>query len=123
MALLGFLILVFVVLVVLVALFRGGDTVRIDVNAFTIESTVGQVFAAGALTLLLLVIGIWMMRRGLQRSRARRAEMQGLKKRAAAGDQAVKREEQSRAQSEQRSTDTAPDDGPDSAFDSTPRDR
>jgi len=130
MALLGFLILVFVALTVLVAVFRGGDTVRIDVNAFTIESTVGQVFAAGALTLLLLAVGVWMMRTGLRRSRARRAEVQGLKKRAAAGDQAVKRE-QSRAQTESGSADESTGsgpgkrsaDGPDSAFDSSPRER
>jgi len=127
MALLGFLILVFVALVVLVAVFRGGDTVRVDVNAFTIESTAGQVFAAGALTVLLLVVGIWLLRRGLRRSQARRAEMRGLKKRAAAGDEAVKRAEQSQPAAEERPAGDAShgssDDGPDAAFDSSPRER
>jgi hypothetical protein len=118
MALLGFLILVFVALVALIALFRGTDTVRIDVNAFTIESTAGQVFAAGALSVALVVLGVWLLRRGVRKSRARRSEMQGLRKRAAAGDKAVEREE-----SQHTEPGDGRDDGPDQAYESTPRDR
>ena len=50
--------------------FRGGDSVRIDLEWFTVNTNAWAVFAAGALTLLMLVLGFWLLVAGLKRSRA-----------------------------------------------------
>lgn len=116
MALLGFLILVGVVLVITAVVFRGGDSVRIDLEWFTINADAWAVFAAGAITLVLLLIGLWLLRSGLKRSRRRRAEMRTLRERADANDAARQRAQPTEATNRPTTTD-----GPDDHFDSTPR--
>ena len=97
MALLGLLILVGVVLVISAIVFRGGDSVRLDLEWFTINTDAWAVFAAGAVTLLLLVLGLWLLTAGVKRSRRRRAEMRNLRQRADAGDAAKQRDSEADA--------------------------
>ena len=81
---LGLLILLLVAVVVLIVLVRGGGPASIDLNTFEIETTVMWVFLAGALTLLLTVLGLVLLTRGLKKMRRRRSEMRELRSRAAA---------------------------------------
>jgi len=124
MALLGFLILVGVTLAITAVVFRGGDSVRIDLEWFTINTNAWAVFAAGALTLLMLVLGFWLLVTGLKRSRQRRSEVKNLRKRADANQAAGSG---GAAQATASSDDTSPShrsgDGPDDHFDSAPRER
>jgi uncharacterized protein HemY len=125
MALLGLLILVAVALAISAVVFRGGDSVRIDLEWFTINTNAWAVFAAGALTLLMLVLGLWLLTTGVKRSRHRRAEVRNLRKRADANEEAARRASETStpaapqtAEAQHRSTD-----GPDDHFDSAPRER
>lgn len=119
MALLGFLILVAVALIISAIVLRGSDSVRIDLEWFTVNTDAWAVFAAGAVTVLMLGIGCWLLAAGLKRSRKRRAEMRALRDRADAKENA--------AAQPAAGTDTAATPGsaksPDDHFDSTPRER
>jgi ABC-type nickel/cobalt efflux system permease component RcnA len=125
MIILGLLILLGVAAVTVVALVRGGADVSIDVGSFTVNTDAAGMFIAGAVSLLLAVVGLWLLNRGMKRSRRRRREMHELRDRAARND-AASRREQPAARSETgpdhttaagRSTDA------DDHFDTTPRER
>lgn len=124
MAVLGLLILIAVAIAVIAAVLRGGDSVRIDLDWFTIKTDAGVVFAAGAVTLLLFFIGLALLRRGLRKSRQRRAEAKELRKRAETAEEEARREREAHAAAAD-STDAQhrAADGSDDHFDSTPRDR
>jgi len=125
MALLGFLILVGVALTISAVVFRGGDSVRIDLEWFTVNTNAWAVFAAGALTLLMLILGFWLLVTGMKRSRQRRAEVKSLRKRADANDETATKTRQGSATAG-AGPETKPQhaaDGPDGHFDSAPRER
>jgi uncharacterized membrane protein len=123
MAVLGLLLLVVVVLAVIAALFRGGDSVHVDLEWFSIRTDASVVFFSGAAATLLFVLGAWLVLGGLKRSRRRRAELKALRQRAEAS-------EKSRAQvaAEHPASTSTPEktrelrNGPDEHFDSAPRD-
>ena len=131
MIVLGLLILIGVAAVVVAAAVRGDDPARVDLGSFTIKTDVSGIFAAGALTLLLAVIGLWLLSKGLKRARNRRSEMRALKDRAAKNEEAARRE---RATSAEASGETGPADeggrdakhaadGNDEHLDPAPRER
>jgi hypothetical protein len=135
MVILGVLILLVFAGIVIATVARGDDPTLIDLDWFVLRSTVAGVFLAGALTLLLALVGVLVLLAGLRRSRRRRADIKDLRDRAAANAAAA---EQVRALEAERSGASsgehassrrrAPDGrrepgGADESFDSAPRDR
>jgi hypothetical protein len=131
MIVLGLLILIGVAAVVVAAVVRGDDPARVDLGSFTIKTDLAGIFAAGALTLLLAVIGLWLLSKGLKRARQRRSEMRALKDRATKSEEAARRERAASPGSstsskvaDRDSRDTRRStDGNDDHFDTTPRER
>ncbi len=80
----GVLILVVVAVVSVAAFLRGGATVHIDLHWFTVKTTVGMVFLAGAVALALVVLALSLIWEGLKRARRRRKETKDLRQRVAA---------------------------------------
>ena len=135
MVIVGLLILLVVAAIVIATIARGGDPTSIDLGAFVIRTNFTGVFVAGALTLLLGVLGVMVLLSGLRRSRRRRAEMHELRDRAGAKNTAPASARDSSADETSRSTrasqgspsvrPSAPHQGPrdaDESFDSAPRD-
>jgi hypothetical protein len=135
MVILGVLILLVFAGIVIATVARGDDPTLIDLDWFVLRSTVAGVFLAGALTLLLALVGVLVLLAGLRRSRRRRADIKDLRDRAAANAAAA---EQVRALEAERSGASsgehassrrrAPDGrrepgGADESSDSAPRDR
>lgn len=135
MVILGVLILLVFAGIVIATVARGDDPTLIDLDWFVLRSTVAGVFLAGALTLLLALVGVLVLLAGLRRSRRRRADIKDLRDRAAANAAAA---EQVRALEAERSGASsgehassrrrAPDGrrepgGADESFDSAPQDR
>jgi hypothetical protein len=90
-AVLGVLILLVFAVIVIATIARGDDPTQIDLGWFILRSNVAGVFLAGALTLLLGVIGLLVLLSGLRRSRRRRADIRDLRDRAAANEAAAER--------------------------------
>ena len=92
MTVLGLLILVAAAAVTVGAIARGGADVSLDFGSFTVNTDAAGMFLTGAATLLVAVVGLWMLRGGVARSRQRRKEMRELRDRAARNEAAAKRE-------------------------------
>ncbi len=97
MIVLGLLILVAAVAVTVGAIARGGADVSLDFGSFTVNTDAAGMFLTGAATLLVAVIGLWLLRGGLARSRQRRQEMRELRDRAARNESAARREREAAA--------------------------
>lgn len=135
MVILGVLILLVFAGIVIATVARGDDPTLIDLDWFVLRSTVAGVFLAGALTLLLALVGVLVLLAGLRRSRRRRADIKDLRDRAAANAaaaeqvRALEAERSGASSGEQASSRRrAPDGrrepgGSDESFDSAPRDR
>jgi hypothetical protein len=74
-------------LLILLALVVGGailadatEAETIEVFGVSVDTTGAGVFVAGAVTMLSLLIGLWMVRLAMARSRRRRAEVKSLKR-------------------------------------------
>jgi hypothetical protein len=123
---LGVLILVVVAAASLGVFFRGGETIHIDLHWFTIKTTAGIVFLAGAIALALAVFALSLIWEGLKRSRRRRKETKELRHRAAANEQsgaAATGQTPSGSPGGAAPTAVPRSTGPDDHFDSAPRDR
>jgi hypothetical protein len=83
---LGILVLVIVGLASLAVVIRGGYPVRIDVHWFTVKTSVGVVFLAGAVALALVVFGLSLLYEGVKRGHRRRKETKDLRKRVQASE-------------------------------------
>ena len=139
MIVLGLLVLVAVVAVAVVAVARGGDPVTFKVGSLSLETDGTGMFLAGAGALLLTVLGVWLLKKGLVRSRHRRQEMRELRDRASRNEEAARREQAAAAAQGETGDQSRPapttqqtrvDDtgrhvetGTDEHFDSTPRER
>ncbi len=134
MVILGVLILLVFAGIVIATVARGDDPTLIDLDWFVLRSTVAGVFLAGALTLLLALVGVLVLLAGLRRSRRRRADIKDLRDRAAANAAAAERVRALEAErsgassgastvSRRRSPDSRREQsGADESFDSAPRD-
>ena len=98
MIVLGLLVLVAVVAVAVVAIARGSDPVTFKVGSLSFETDGTGMFLAGAGALLLTVLGVWLLKKGLARSRHRRQEMRELRDRASRNEEAARREQAAAAQ-------------------------
>jgi hypothetical protein len=113
MVVLGVLLLAAVVVVVLAMVTRGGTAAPLDLHWFTVHTSVLGVFVTGVVTVLVALIGAWLLRKGLARARRRRSELRTLRRRAAT---------QSTATPGSRSAERGGSHSADDHFDSTPRD-
>ncbi len=132
MIVLGLLVLLAVAAIAVIAIARGGDPVSFKIGSYTVDTDGTGMFLAGAGALLLAMVGLWLLRRGLHRSRERRHEMKELRDRAAHNETSTRR---GRGAEGTRSVDdsTAPTStdvdesgrhvDSDDHFDSTPRER
>jgi hypothetical protein len=90
MVVLGLLLVVIALLAVIIVVLEGGDPAQIDLQWFTTRTDMRGIFAAGALTVLLAVLGLSLLINGLKRSRRKRAEVKELEQRAARREPAVR---------------------------------
>jgi hypothetical protein len=86
MVIFGLVLLLLAVLIVIAVVAHGGDPASLDLQLFTIKTSVTGVFVAGAITLLLAVLGLALVLGGLRHDRRRRGEIKELKKRAGRRD-------------------------------------
>ena len=125
MLVLGILLLILVALVCLAAVVRGGDSVTVDLEFFSLRMDAVAVFIVGAATLLALLLGLWLVSSGLKRNRRRKQEVKALRKRAETSEEIARRERSAAAggASAAPSSSTGSADGPDEHFDTAPRER
>lgn len=90
MVILGLLLVVLAIVVVVAVVLNGNDPAQIDMQWFTFKTDVTGIFAAGALTLLVGVVGLSLLVSGLKRARRKRAEVNALKARAASREPAAR---------------------------------
>lgn len=86
MVIFGLLLLLFAVLIVIAAVAHGGDPASLDLQLFTIKTNVTGVFVAGAVTLLLAVLGLALVLWGVRSDRRHRGQIKELRKRASRRD-------------------------------------
>jgi membrane protein implicated in regulation of membrane protease activity len=79
---LGLILVVAAVAVTVAVVQTGGDPVQVHAIWFSVHTNGAVLFVAGAASLLLLVLGLWVLRVGLRRTRRRRREMKELRQRA-----------------------------------------
>jgi hypothetical protein len=79
----GLLLLLIAVLVAIAAIAKGGDPAQLNLQLFTVKTNLTGVYVAGGLTLLVGVLGLWLMLAGFKQARRRRGQMKEVKKQAA----------------------------------------
>jgi hypothetical protein len=79
---LGVVLVVAAVAVAVAVLQTGGDPVRVHAAWFSVHTNGAALFISGAVCLLLLGLGFWVMWVGLRRARKHHREMKELRKRA-----------------------------------------
>lgn len=82
MVIFGLVLLLLVALLVIAVVANGGDPASLDLQLFTIGTNVTGVFVAGAVTLLLGVLGLWLVAKGVKHDRSRRSQIKDLRKQA-----------------------------------------
>jgi hypothetical protein len=82
MIVLGLILLVGAVVVAVSVISAGGDPVHLHLHWFTIRTNGGAVFVVGAATLAVALLGFWILRAGMRRTRRRRREIKELRQRA-----------------------------------------
>lgn len=90
MVIVGLLLVVLAIVVVVAVVLNGNDPAQIDMQWFTFKTDVTGIFATGALTLLVGVVGLSLLVSGLKRARRKRAEVNALKARAASREPAAR---------------------------------
>lgn len=128
MIILGLLLLLVVAVIVIATVARGDDPTAIDLEWFVLRSNVTGVFIAGALTLLVGVLGVMLVLAGLRHRRRRRAEIKALRDRASHSEETARRATSSEANPARANgpAPTAPErqgGDADDSFDRAPRDR
>ncbi len=126
MAILGLILLVVAAGAIIGVFANGGTDTRLDLGLFHLDTTVAGVFIAGAATLLIAVLGLWLLKAGLARTRRRRQEVKALRNQAA-NQRVASRDAPSTGTPPQPGgaapTERRPGDDPDQHFDSAPRER
>jgi hypothetical protein len=80
MLLIGLLLILLAVIVGSAILIDATEAQTIEVFGISVSTTGAGVFVAGAVTMLALLVGVWMARLAMARSRRRRAEVKNLKR-------------------------------------------
>jgi uncharacterized membrane protein YciS (DUF1049 family) len=87
MILLGLILVILAAALIAAAVVNGNDPAVLDFSAFKIHTTVAGTVAAGAATVLALVVGAWFLRAGIARRRRRRREVKALRKQVDVSEQ------------------------------------
>src|SRR4051794_27083817 len=83
------------------AVFDGGEKASVELLGTTVDTTVAGVFFTGAATMLLLLLGVWLVTASMGRARRKRAERKDAKRRQRDSVQALEEERaQLRAENE-----------------------
>src|SRR3954449_12527017 len=86
------------------AVFDGGEKASVELLGTTVDTTVAGVFFTGAATMLLLLLGVWLVTASMGRARRKRAERKDAKRRQRDSVQALEEERaQLRAENERLS--------------------
>lgn len=81
MLLLGLLLLVAAAALMVGAVYDGADPTTVEVLGRSLHTTVAGVFFTGAATMLVFLLGVWMLRASMGRVRRRRAERKEIRNR------------------------------------------
>lgn len=92
MIVLGLILIIVAAAAMIVAVIAGGDTVTLSAFDVDLDSPIWGVFAAGVATGLLLMLGILAIVAGVNRSRARREEIEYLREQVARHERKTGRE-------------------------------
>lgn len=84
MIVVGLLLILIVAVVAVVLLTTGNDTVSFSLLGADIDTTARNLYLTGAVSLLIAVVGLWLVRKGLHRQRVLRKENRTLRKEAKA---------------------------------------
>jgi uncharacterized membrane protein YciS (DUF1049 family) len=87
MILLGLVLVILAAALIAAAVVNGNDPAVLDFSAFKIHTTVAGTVAAGAATVLALVVGAWFLRVGIAHRRRRRREVKALRKQVDVSEQ------------------------------------
>jgi ABC-type nickel/cobalt efflux system permease component RcnA len=81
MLILGLLLVLVAAAAAVGAVYDGGDPATVELLGRSSDTTVAGVFFAGAATMLVFLLGVWLITSGLSRSRRKRLERKETKKR------------------------------------------
>ena len=81
MLVLGLLLIAGATAVTVGALFDGGESATVEILGRSIETTIAGVFAVGAATMLVFLVGVWALMASMGRARRKRAERKEAKAR------------------------------------------
>lgn len=84
----GLLMLAIAILVAVVVIVAGTQTVLLDLHWFTVRTEVSVILVVGLVCMLAAVLGLWLAIRGSRRARRRRGEMAALRERAERSERA-----------------------------------
>ena len=115
MVIIGLLLIALVVVFAALVLTGSNPSLRLDLHVFKVDTSLTGVYLSGIATLVLGVIGLWLLRSGLRRSRKRRPEVKQLRRTVRTSERT------SSDPTSQRGAVPPPDDTNDH-FDSAPRD-
>jgi uncharacterized protein HemY len=115
MVIIGLLLIALAVVFAASVLTGSNPSLRLDLHAFKVDTSLTGVYLSGIATLVVAAIGLWLLRSGLRKSRKRRSEVKQLRRTARASERT------SPDATGQRTTVLPPDDTNDH-FDPAPRD-
>jgi ABC-type nickel/cobalt efflux system permease component RcnA len=81
MLIIGLVLILAAALVGFGAVYDGGEAATVEVFGVSVDTTVGGVFLAGAATMLVLLLGLWLLTSSMGRARRKRAERKEIKRR------------------------------------------
>ncbi len=92
MLVLGLLLILGAAVITVGAIFDGGESASVVILGQTINTTAAGVFVAGLVTMLVFLIGVWLIYASLGRARRRRGERKEAKRREVESVTALKEE-------------------------------
>jgi hypothetical protein len=78
---LGLLLIIGAIALTVGAVYDGGDPATVEILGQTLSTTVAGVFFTGAATMLLFLVGVWLLTASMGRARRKRAERKQVKAR------------------------------------------
>jgi membrane protein implicated in regulation of membrane protease activity len=92
MLVLGLLLIILTIALTAGAVYDGGDEATVEILGQSLSTTVAGVFFAGAVTMLLFLVGVWALMASMGRARRKRADRKDAKNRQKQSVQALEEE-------------------------------
>lgn len=92
MLVLGLLLIILTIALTAGAVYDGGDEATVEILGQSLSTTVAGVFFAGAVTMLLFLVGVWALMASMGRARRKRADRKDAKNRQKKSVQALEEE-------------------------------